>query len=104
MAIIVVNAGVTVTMYFRHDDRPREVFYEKHYYSEIVFTLIFDLEAAFKIWCHGWRGYWKHSIHKFEFLLVVGTTIHIIPGENIFQNFSLLLFMVTLLIFEITSL
>nr|CAD7455798.1 unnamed protein product [Timema tahoe] len=27
----------------------------------------------------GFRGYYKHSIHKFELLLAIGTTLHILP-------------------------
>ncbi|CAH1967574.1 unnamed protein product [Acanthoscelides obtectus] len=80
MCVILANAIVTATMRFRHDNRPRHVFYERYYYIELGFTALLNLETIFKIWCLGWRGYWKHSIHKFELLLAVGTTIHIIPG------------------------
>lgn len=80
MCVILANGIVTATMRFRHDERPRQVFYEKYYYIELGFTALLNLETIFKIWCLGWRGYWKHSIHKFELLLAVGTTIHVIPG------------------------
>lgn len=80
MAVILANGIVTATMHFKHDERPREVFYEKYYYIEIAFTILLNCETIFKIWCLGWRGYWKHSIHKFELLLSIGTTIHVIPG------------------------
>lgn len=43
------------------------------------FTLFFDLEVLMKIWCLGFKGYIKRSLHKLEFLLAIGTTIHIIP-------------------------
>lgn len=79
MSVILANGIVTATMNFKHDGRPRHVFYEKYYYIEIVFTVFFDLETIFKIFCLGWRGYCKHSIHKFELLLAIGTSIHIIP-------------------------
>lgn len=46
---------------------------------QIAFTIFLDLEALIKIWCLGWKGYFKHSVHKFELLLAIGTTIHIIP-------------------------
>lgn len=46
---------------------------------QIAFTIFLDLEALMKIWCLGWKGYFKHSVHKFELLLAIGTTIHIIP-------------------------
>ncbi|KAJ8977287.1 hypothetical protein NQ317_015572 [Molorchus minor] len=80
MAVILANGIVTATMRFKHDERPRQVFYEKYYYIELGFTALLNLETMFKVWCLGWRGYWKHSIHKFELLLAVGTTIHVIPG------------------------
>ncbi|KAI5641499.1 ion transport protein domain-containing protein [Phthorimaea operculella] len=79
MGIVLANGLITVTMNFKHDGHPREFFYEKYYYIEIAFTVILDLEALIKIWCLGWKGYFKHSAHKFEFLLAIGTTLHIIP-------------------------
>ncbi|XP_065156666.1 sodium leak channel NALCN isoform X2 [Atheta coriaria] len=79
MGVILANGAVTATLRFKHDGTPRSAFYEKYYYSEIGFTILLNLETAFKIWCLGWRGYWKHSIHKFELLLAIGTSIHIIP-------------------------
>ncbi|XP_037822803.1 LOW QUALITY PROTEIN: sodium leak channel non-selective protein-like [Lucilia sericata] len=80
MSIILANGIVTATMTFKHDGRPRHVFYENYYYIEAIFTLLLDLETLFKIYCLGWRGYYKHSIHKFELLLAVGTTLHIVPN------------------------
>lgn len=79
MCIILANGIVTATMHFKHDERPRSVFYENYYYIEVGFTILLNLETIFKMWCLGWRGYWKHSIHKFELLLSIGTSIHIIP-------------------------
>lgn len=46
----------------------------------MAFTIFLNLETLFKIWCLGWRGYFKHSIHKFELLLAIGTTLHVIPA------------------------
>lgn len=80
MTVILANGIVTASMHFKHDGRPRTVFYEHYYYIELVFTFFLDLETLFKIYCLGWRGYYKHSIHKFELLLAIGTTLHIIPG------------------------
>ncbi|XP_045535960.1 sodium leak channel non-selective protein [Papilio machaon] len=79
MGVVLANGIITATMNFKHDDNPREFFYQKYYYIEIAFTIFLDLEALIKIWCLGWKGYFKHSVHKFELLLAVGTTIHIIP-------------------------
>ncbi|XP_030564412.1 sodium leak channel non-selective protein isoform X2 [Drosophila novamexicana] len=79
MSVILANGIVTATMAFKHDGRPRHVFYERYYYIEVVFTCLLDLETMFKIYCLGWRGYYKHSIHKFELLLAAGTSLHIVP-------------------------
>lgn len=46
---------------------------------QLGFTMVFNLEAAFKIWCLGWRAYWSRSLFKFELILCVGTTLHCIP-------------------------
>lgn len=51
-----------------------------HVVFQVVFTVLFDLEALFKIWCLGFHGYFRRSVHKFELLLVAGTTLHIIPA------------------------
>ncbi|XP_053680728.1 sodium leak channel NALCN [Anopheles nili] len=80
MTVVLANGIVTATMHFKHDGRQRQVFYEKYYYIEIAFTFFLDLETLFKIYCLGWRSYFKHSIHKFELLLAIGTTLHIIPA------------------------
>ncbi|XP_034113100.1 sodium leak channel NALCN isoform X2 [Drosophila sulfurigaster albostrigata] len=79
MTVILANGIVTATMAFKHDGRPRHIFYERYYYIEVAFTCLLDLETLFKIYCLGWRGYYKHSIHKFELLLAAGTTLHIVP-------------------------
>lgn len=79
MCIILANGITTATMNFKHDERPRYTYYAAYYYVEIAFTILLDLETLFKIWCLGFRSYYKHSIHKFELLLAIGTTIHIIP-------------------------
>ncbi|KAG1701408.1 Sodium leak channel non-selective protein [Nymphon striatum] len=43
-------------------------------FQSAVFHLI-----VMGIWCLGFQGYFKRSLHKFELLLAVGTTLHIIP-------------------------
>ena len=35
MGVILANGVVTATMHFKHDGRPRHVFYEKYYYIEV---------------------------------------------------------------------
>ncbi|CAH0384534.1 unnamed protein product [Bemisia tabaci] len=92
MTVILANGLVMATMNFKHDQRPRYVFYEKYYYFEVVFTIFFNLEALFKIWCLGFRGYFEHSYHKFELMLAIGTTLHIIPSLylSVFTYFQVL--------------
>ncbi|CAK9304150.1 unnamed protein product [Gordionus sp. m RMFG-2023] len=53
--------------------------HKNKYLAQVVFTLIFDIEAIYKIWCIGITGYFKRSIFKFEFILALGSTIHILP-------------------------
>ncbi|XP_012247535.1 sodium leak channel non-selective protein isoform X6 [Bombus impatiens] len=79
MFVILANGIATATMSFKHDEKPRHMYYDNYYYAEIAFTVFLDLETLFKIWCLGFRSYYKHSIHKFELLLAIGTTLHIIP-------------------------
>ncbi|KAM3964668.1 LOW QUALITY PROTEIN: sodium leak channel non-selective protein na [Aphomia sociella] len=92
MGVVLANGIITATMNFKHDNNPREFFYEKYYYIEIAFTIFLDLEALIKIWCLGLKGYFKHSVHKFELLLAIGTTIHIIPQlyMSVFTYFQVL--------------
>ncbi|CAM1330656.1 Uncharacterised protein g10345 [Pycnogonum litorale] len=79
MGVNFANAILACTITFKHDGSPRDTFYRHYYLAEIGFTFFFDLEVVFKIWCLGLAGYYKRSVHKFELLLAVGTTLHIIP-------------------------
>ncbi len=79
MVALMANGMIAASVHFKHDGRPREHFYYKYYYIEMGFTGFFALEALYKIWCLGFKGYIRRSVHKFELLLVVGTTIHLIP-------------------------
>ncbi|KAI1303017.1 Sodium leak channel non-selective protein [Halotydeus destructor] len=92
MLAIIVNATVAASVSFKHDGRDRKVFYEHYYFAEIGFTLFFDLEILIKLWCYGYKSFYKRSLHKFELLLAVGTTIHIIPDLflSMFDYFQVL--------------
>lgn len=46
---------------------------------KIIFTLLFDLEVLFKVFCLGFMSYIKRAIYKFEFILAVGTTLRLMP-------------------------
>ncbi|KAH7963054.1 hypothetical protein HPB52_019378 [Rhipicephalus sanguineus] len=79
MMVNVANAFVAASISFVHDERPREDFFKTYYFAEIGFTIFFDLEVLLKIWCLGFNGYIKRSLHKLEFILAIGTTLHLIP-------------------------
>lgn len=79
MMVNVANAFVAASISFVHDERPREDFFRTYYFAEIGFTIFFDLEVLLKIWCLGFNGYIKRSLHKLEFILAIGTTLHLIP-------------------------
>ena len=44
-------------------------------YLHLVFTVIFDIESCFKIWCVGIKSYWKIPVYRFELFLAVGSTL-----------------------------
>ncbi|ODN05809.1 Sodium leak channel non-selective protein [Orchesella cincta] len=92
MGAILANAVFTATMHFDAEvripnmaDRPPEVI-NKYYYTELGFTIFFVVEAVFKVWCLGPRGYFKQAIHKFELLLAIGTSIHVIPIKGFYLS------------------
>lgn len=37
------------------------------------------MEVIVKVWCLGFKGYYNRSLHKFELLLAIGGSLHIIP-------------------------
>ena len=79
LLLVLANAVTTATMVF-YSDSDRQETYKQHLYIETGFTVLFNLEALFKIWCLGFKCYYKRSIHKFELLLAIGTTFHLFPG------------------------
>ncbi|GAB6021165.1 hypothetical protein CHUAL_003795 [Chamberlinius hualienensis] len=80
MAVILANGVVSASLHFKHDGRPRLAFYQHYYFAEVGFTLFFNLEVIIKVWCLGFSGYFKRSLHKFELLLAIGGTLHIIKA------------------------
>ena len=74
---------------------------------QLVFTIIFDLESLFKIWCVGLKSYWKIPVYRFELFLAVGSSLCIGPvmqGHmyNVLTAFQIL--RVTRLIIAVPSL
>ena len=88
MVVTVTNAAVTASISFRHtsDQKPREYFFQDQRTLEVGFTLFYDLEVVFKVFCLGFKGYFERTIHKFELLLAVMTTIHIMPIDGVFLS------------------
>jgi len=79
LLLVLANAIITSTMKHTHKevvDRRTIRFYKN---IETFFTIMFDMEVLFKVFCLGFKSYIKRSIFKFEFILAVGTTLRLIP-------------------------
>ncbi|XP_076118657.1 sodium leak channel NALCN [Alosa pseudoharengus] len=77
LSMVAVDVIVAASNYYKGENYTRV--YDEFYLAEVAFTVLFDLEAMLKIWCLGFTGYISSSLHKFESLLVMGTTLHIYP-------------------------
>uniref|UniRef100_A0A671QAW2 Sodium leak channel NALCN n=1 Tax=Sinocyclocheilus anshuiensis TaxID=1608454 RepID=A0A671QAW2_9TELE len=77
LIMVAVDVIVAASNYHRGEDH--KLTNDEFYLAEVAFTVLFDLEALLKIWCLGFTGYISSSLHKFECLLVLGTTLHIYP-------------------------
>ncbi|CAF1686424.1 unnamed protein product, partial [Didymodactylos carnosus] len=53
-----------------------------------LFTLFFNLEALFKMFSLGFKNYIRRSTFKFEFLLAVGTTLHLLFYRSVLTYFQ----------------
>ncbi|KAF0306035.1 Sodium leak channel non-selective protein [Amphibalanus amphitrite] len=92
MAAILTNAYISSSVQFLHDGRSVTELYKDIYPIEVGFTIFFDLEVLVKVWCMGFSTYWKRSIHKFEAVLAVGSTFHLLPNlyNSVFTYFQVL--------------
>ncbi|KAF7252339.1 Sodium leak channel non-selective protein [Varanus komodoensis] len=77
LSMVAVDVIVAASNYYKGETFKSQ--YDEFYLAEVAFTVLFDLEALLKIWCLGFTGYISSSLHKFELLLVIGTTLHIYP-------------------------
>lgn len=77
---ILCNVALNASISFKHDGRPREAFYNHIYWPEVGFTIFFNIEALYKIACLGFNSYLTRTSHRFELILAVGCTIHVIPS------------------------
>ncbi|KAK2503404.1 hypothetical protein MC885_021741 [Smutsia gigantea] len=77
LSMVTVDVIVAASNYHKGESFRGQ--YDEFYLAEVAFTVLFDLEALLKIWCLGFTGYISSSLHKFELLLVIGTTLHVYP-------------------------
>lgn len=79
LLLVLTNAVITATIKHTHKENVDRRTLHRYYYFELVFTMLFDLEVLFKVFCLGFNSYIKRAIYKFEFILAVGTTLRLIP-------------------------
>lgn len=77
--LVFANAVTSAAVRSNHDEKDNTSYHEIFYVVELIFTILFDLEVLFKMWCLGFRGYLKRFAHKFELFLAIFTTIHAEP-------------------------
>ncbi|EDV28390.1 uncharacterized protein TRIADDRAFT_18273 [Trichoplax adhaerens] len=59
------------------------------WYSQIAFTLLFNIEAIFKMYCYGIRSYLFRFAHIYELILAVGSSVYILIAIAIGQDSNL---------------
>ena len=79
LLLVLANAIITASIRHTHRELVDRRTLRFYYNIEIVFTILFNLEALFKIFCLGLKSYIKRSIYKFEFILAMGTTLRLVP-------------------------
>lgn len=78
--MVFANAITAAAFHSTHDEKDSTSYRRIFYVVELIFTILFDLEVFFKMWCLGVKGYLKRFAHKFELFLAIFTTIHAEPG------------------------
>ena len=56
--------------------------------SQIIFTVLFDIEVLIKITAFGAKVYFENVPHRFECLLAVGSTVFLIPLRLKYENYG----------------
>ncbi|KXZ47565.1 hypothetical protein GPECTOR_34g724 [Gonium pectorale] len=67
LAIIAINAGFLAATWY---GEPAKYTYQKEV-ANIVFTVLFGVEAVAKIFALGWAAYFKNAWNKFDFAVLV---------------------------------
>ncbi|KAF6039999.1 CACNA1A [Bugula neritina] len=99
MLIIALNTIVLMTKYHKEDEdlTPLDhLFKEKILnYVNIVFTSVFTIECALKIYAFNPKNYFRDAWNAFDFITVVGSIVDIFVSN---YSVSMLLFSKTLLV------
>uniref|UniRef100_A0A0K0EDN0 Ion transport domain-containing protein n=1 Tax=Strongyloides stercoralis TaxID=6248 RepID=A0A0K0EDN0_STRER len=90
MALVLLNSLINASFVHYHDesDAKRKIIY---YYIEVFFTILFNIEFLLKVYALSWNGFVSRGQHKFEFILVIGSTFNVFPmlyGTNFFTYFQ----------------
>ncbi|XP_030837792.1 sodium leak channel non-selective protein isoform X1 [Strongylocentrotus purpuratus] len=76
----------TYNMFYPDNEDLKNRYHKGLYIAQVGFTLLFDVEVLFKVWCLGFRGYFKRSLHKFELCLAIGNSIRIMDPERLYSS------------------
>lgn len=76
----------TYNMFYPDSEDLKNRYHKGLYIAQVGFTLLFDVEVLFKVWCLGFRGYFKRSLHKFELCLAIGNSIRIMDPERLYSS------------------
>uniref|UniRef100_A0A7E4ZT03 Ion_trans domain-containing protein n=1 Tax=Panagrellus redivivus TaxID=6233 RepID=A0A7E4ZT03_PANRE len=78
MFLVLLNAGFNASFVYYHDES--DILREQIYYCvEVIFTIVFVVEAIVKIIGLSWSTYIRRGQHKFEMILCVGTILNVVP-------------------------
>ncbi|XP_033103798.1 sodium leak channel non-selective protein-like isoform X2 [Anneissia japonica] len=80
LLVVAVDAvfASTYNLFYTDDEAKKKRYDGLLYWLQVAFTVVFDLEMLFKIWCLGFKGYMKRAYHIVESVLAIFTTLHIL--------------------------
>jgi hypothetical protein len=98
MILVLANAVITATIKHTHKELIDKNNLQTYYYIEVKcfgfsellnktleelfqigFTVLFNLECLYKIFCLSFKSYIKRFVYKFELALAIGTSLRLIP-------------------------
>ncbi|XP_063967111.1 sodium leak channel NALCN-like isoform X1 [Lytechinus pictus] len=88
LGMVAVDAVLasTYNMFYQDNEPLKTRYHQGLYIAQVGFTLLFDVEVLFKVWCLGFRGYFKRSLHKFELCLAIGNSIRIMYPDRLYSS------------------